>query len=211
MATKEGIAGTWSPAVDNTKTTEYTFTPSDPCAVVAKVTVEVTKNGRATCRESAPVCEGSTITLPATSKEGIAGTWSPAVDNTKTTEYTFTPAASACATTATLTVMVTTLAATPTKVDVNCGQKDGTITLAVTGGKAPYTYAWTGPGGFTSTDKDLTGLGAGKYDVTITDASGCKTTATATIADLNSTLAATPTKEDVNCGQKDGTITLAVT
>jgi hypothetical protein len=47
------------------------------------------------------------FTLPPTSKENIAGTWSPAVNNTTTTTYTFTPSGSACATTAQLTVTVT--------------------------------------------------------------------------------------------------------
>lgn len=53
---------------------------------------------------------------------------------------------------------------------------DGTIDLTVTGGTAPYTFSWTGPNGFTSTDEDPTGLEAGTYDVTITDDNGCTTT-----------------------------------
>lgn len=54
---------------------------------------------------------------------------------------------------------------------------DGTIDLTVTGGTASYTYAWTGPGSFTSTMEDPSGLAAGTYDVTVTDANGCTTTA----------------------------------
>ena len=38
-----------------------------------------------------PICEGGTFTLPATSTNGISGTWSPAIDNAATTTYTFTP------------------------------------------------------------------------------------------------------------------------
>lgn len=53
---------------------------------------------------------------------------------------------------------------------------DGTIDLNVTGGTAPYTFSWTGPNGFTSTDEDPTGLEAGTYDVNITDDNGCTTT-----------------------------------
>jgi hypothetical protein len=44
--------------------------------------------------------------LPLTSLNGITGTWSPALDNTTTTLYTFTPTAGQCATTATLTITV---------------------------------------------------------------------------------------------------------
>ena len=44
--------------------------------------------------------------LPTTSTNGITGTWAPALNNTATTTYTFTPAAGQCATTATLTITV---------------------------------------------------------------------------------------------------------
>lgn len=54
---------------------------------------------------------------------------------------------------------------------------DGTIDLTVSGGVAPFTFSWTGPNGFTSTLEDLTGLEAGFYIVTITDAESCAITA----------------------------------
>ena len=44
--------------------------------------------------------------LPTTSTKGITGTWAPAINNTATTTYTFTPTAGQCATTATLTITV---------------------------------------------------------------------------------------------------------
>ncbi|MDX1652714.1 MAG: FG-GAP-like repeat-containing protein [Brumimicrobium sp.] len=50
---------------------------------------------------------------------------------------------------------------------------DGSIDLTPTGGTSPYTYAWTGPNGFTSTDQNPTGLEGGTYEVTITDNNGC--------------------------------------
>ena len=49
------------------------------------------------------------------------------------------------------------------------GSSIGEIDLSVTGGIAPYTYSWTGPGGFSATTEDLTGLSAGTYVVTVTD------------------------------------------
>ncbi|MCK7540123.1 MAG: hypothetical protein MZV63_59070 [Marinilabiliales bacterium] len=55
-----------------------------------------------------PFCHGATIAaLPTTSLNGITGTWSPAIGNTGTTLYTFTPDAGQCATTATLTIVIT--------------------------------------------------------------------------------------------------------
>ena len=44
--------------------------------------------------------------LPTTSLNGIPGTWSPAIDNTTTTLYTFTPAAGQCATTANMEIVI---------------------------------------------------------------------------------------------------------
>tara|TARA_B100000508_G_scaffold60116_1_gene46729 strand:+ start:7537 stop:10572 length:3036 start_codon:yes stop_codon:yes gene_type:complete len=50
---------------------------------------------------------------------------------------------------------------------------DGSIDLTPAGGTSPYSYAWTGPNGFTSTDQNPTGLEGGAYEVTITDDNGC--------------------------------------
>ncbi|MFN9956753.1 MAG: hypothetical protein ACK55I_26935, partial [bacterium] len=44
------------------------------------------------------ICSGENITLPSTSNNGINGTWSPAIDNTKTTTYIFTPSTGQCTT-----------------------------------------------------------------------------------------------------------------
>ncbi|MCK5066835.1 MAG: gliding motility-associated C-terminal domain-containing protein [Bacteroidales bacterium] len=58
--------------------------------------------------------------------------------------------------------------------DVSCnGGADGTIGISVTGGTLPFTFAWTGPSGFTASTEDLTGLAAGNYSLTITDVNGC--------------------------------------
>jgi hypothetical protein len=46
----------------------------------------------------------------------------------------------------------------------------GSVTLTITGGTAPYTYSWTGPGGYTNNIKDIAGVDSGVYCVTITDA-----------------------------------------
>ncbi len=51
------------------------------------------------------------------------------------------------------------------------------IDLTVQGGVAPFTYAWTkvGDGGFSESTEDLTGVSAGTYNVTVTDANTCTT------------------------------------
>ena len=108
LTSTNGITGTWSPAFNNTATTEYTFTPTaGQCANTATLTITVNPNVTPTFDAVAAICSGATLNaLPTTSLNGITGTWSPALDNTTTTTYTFTPTAGQCATTATLIITV---------------------------------------------------------------------------------------------------------
>ncbi len=58
--------------------------------------------------------------------------------------------------------------------NVKCfGSNEGKISITPAGGTAPYTFLWTGPGAYSSTNEDITGLYAGNYTVTITDNRGC--------------------------------------
>jgi gliding motility-associated-like protein len=59
----------------------------------------------------APINVGQPLSpLPTTSINGITGTWSPALNNTTTTTYTFAPDAGQCATTTTSTITVNSIA-----------------------------------------------------------------------------------------------------
>jgi hypothetical protein len=56
------------------------------------------------------------------------------------------------------------------KTDLLCsGQPSGAIAINVVGGTAPYNYAWAGPNGFISSNKDLAGIAAGTYNLAVTD------------------------------------------
>ncbi|MFT7612325.1 MAG: hypothetical protein ACI9J3_001280 [Parvicellaceae bacterium] len=87
--------------------------------------------------------------------------------------------------------------------DVSCnGACDGTASANATGGTAPYTYFWSPSGGATGT---LTGLCAGSYTVTVTDANGC-TTNQVVIVNEPSAAFVTTTSTDASCnGVCDGT------
>jgi|GEM_PF-795837 len=50
------------------------------------------------------------------------------------------------------------------------GLGNGAITLTISAGIAPYTFNWTGPDGFVSTDQDISSLASGEYCVTVMDA-----------------------------------------
>lgn len=79
-----------------------------------------------------------------------------------------------CITTVNITVTEpAVLDATDIVVDETCTGNDGSVDLTTTGGTTPYSWSWTGPGGFTATTEDITGLVGGTYDVVITDANGC--------------------------------------
>ena len=90
------------------------------------------------------------------------------------------------------------------------GDSKGSIQINVTGGTGPYRYAWTGPGGFTSTNKDLTGLISGAYQVVVTDALLCTSTLSVTITQPTEILV-NPTLTMVSCPDgKDGAISMTV-
>ncbi|MGM8363765.1 MBG domain-containing protein, partial [Flavobacterium sp. ARAG 55.4] len=65
------------------------------------------------------------------------------------------------------------------QMNVSCnGGTNGSATVSVTGGTPGYTYVWSPLGG---TGVSATGLAAGTYTVTITDANSCQTTQSFTI------------------------------
>jgi gliding motility-associated-like protein len=94
-----GIIGTWSPALNNTATTTYAFTPnSGQCASSQIMTITVDPLITPTFNQIARICKGTILSaLPTNSNNGISGTWSPELNNNITTTYTFTPDSNQCA------------------------------------------------------------------------------------------------------------------
>lgn len=96
------ISGTWSPATINTSvagTSNYTFTPSaGSCASTVIVPVVINPATVPTFNPIGPFCSGDVVPgLPATSINGISGTWSPpTINNTATGNYIFTPSGGIC-------------------------------------------------------------------------------------------------------------------
>ncbi|MBX2891151.1 MAG: PKD domain-containing protein [Saprospiraceae bacterium] len=90
------------------------------------------------------------------------------------------------------------------------GQSSGSATLTVAGGIPPYTYHWTGPGGFTSTVQNLNNVPAGTYTVIVTESStGCIEVATVTLANPSQIVALSNITHASAAGS-DGAIALTV-
>ncbi|WP_395052605.1 gliding motility-associated C-terminal domain-containing protein, partial [Flavobacterium sp.] len=104
-----GITGTWNPAIiSNTISGTYTFTPdANQCATIVTMNIDI-NSITPIFNSIASICENATApTLQTTSNNGITGTWNPnIINNTATTVYTFTPDASQCATTVSITIVV---------------------------------------------------------------------------------------------------------
>ncbi|WJS95724.1 T9SS type B sorting domain-containing protein [Flavobacterium johnsoniae] len=103
---------------------------------------------------------------------------------------------------------------TPAAITCEVGKTTTSVTLTPTvGGVAPFTYLMTsGTGsGASNTTGVFSGLTAGAYTFELTDANGCKTTGSITIAGAP-TITVSGKKTDIKCvGQTNGTATFTVT
>lgn len=108
----------------------------------------------------------------------------------------------ACTTTASATVNnIQGPTATFSPVNGTC-QITPQINVTVNGGTSPFSFAWNNG----ATTQNVTGLTAGNYTVTITDANGCTFSNSATVTD-NSTLNVTFNTQNPTQGNSNGSIT----
>ncbi len=172
------VLGTWAPnVISNTASGSYTFTPNVGQCSTTPVSISVTVNNSITptfpahpqyCLNAAPQ------TLPLTSDNGVAGTWSPSTVSTTTAgtvNYTFTPTGNPCATPVTVAIVVG-AAPTPTftQIPAICSGDAAPVlpaasTNSITGTWSPATVNNTTSGTYTFTP----------------DAGQCATTATMSI------------------------------
>ena len=171
-----GINGTWFPAtIDNTTTTTYTFTPNGGnCVENTSLEIIVLQQITPTFQID-DVCIGETIpSLPNFSQEGIAGTWSPAINNLATTTYTFTPDPGQCANPTTETIQVNpinTLAITVENTSAPF-ESNQIVEVTVTGGSGNYEYQLDG-GNWQASSIFQNVVGCQDHIVRVRDAEGC--------------------------------------
>ena len=127
-------------------TTTYTFTPDtgQGCVLSTTLNIEVFELLIPTFDDVPAICSGDSLAaLPTISTNGITGTWSPALNNTVTTIYTFTPnIGQGCY--AQTSIEVEVIPISDLQIDVIVNSEDfadnQVITVNVTGGTGNYLY-----------------------------------------------------------------------
>ena len=208
-----GYTYSWSPSGGSGTTANglsagsYTVTVTDAngCTTTANATVTEPTALTASANATPALCNGSADgTASVAANDGTPGytySWSPSggtganASSLSAGNYTVTVTdANGCTTTANTTVteptlLVTNASASPALCN---GSADGTATAVASDGTPGYTYSWAPSGGNSA---NASGLLAGNYTVTVTDANGCITTANATVTEptlLTAAASATP-------------------
>jgi len=166
-----------------------------------------------------PLCNGGTgsATVAATGGTGYAYNWLPsggtAATATGLSAGTYTVnITNTCGNNNSITVTITqpaVIAVTSTQTNVTCNAAaNGSASVNVSGGTPGYTYSWAPSGGTAAT---ASGLAAGTYTCTITDANGCTLNRSVTITQP-AVLAVTPASQtNVLCfGGNTGDATVSV-
>ncbi len=170
----------------------YTITVKDAngCTITASTTITQPTALTSAISNTPVLCNGGTTgSVTETSGGGTPGytyLWTPSGATTSNVTgltagaYTVTITdANGCTLTATTTItQPIALTATTTTTTSTCGKPNGSASVLAGGGAGGYTYLWTPSG---STVANNTGLTAGSYTVTVTDANGCTITASATV------------------------------
>lgn len=194
----------------------YTVTTADAngCTGTASVTINPAPQGvTATATATDALCNGAssgTATVSVTggttpytyswSSGGITAT----INNLSAGTYTvLVTDAAGCTSQASVQVNEPpAIALSTSSMPSQCTTNDGTATVVVSGGTAPYTYSWSPSGG---TGATTTPVGQGNYTVTVTDANGCQANATVVVGGVNAPALTVVTTQHVSCfGNADG-------
>jgi len=175
-----------------TSTGLYTVTinsSSCPGSVTSASTqVTVNPNLTPTFAPINAICSGASLqALPTTSTNNIIGSWSPVLDNTTTTNYTFTPNAGQCALNGTMTITVNSNPAS----NITLGgantfcQGDSVVLNANVGAGLTYQWQNNGTNIIGATGASYTAASSGSYAVIVSNVNGCSQTSTVAPVTVN--------------------------
>ena len=207
----DGGGGTWSSNTPGTAsiglpssgtvlgssagTATITYTIGSGCYVTAVVTVNplpVNITG------PSELCQNNTIQL----MDGTSGgSWSSSNTisatvnstglvlgaNAGTTDIIYTLPTTSCSVFIPITVDPLPVVTATTSTNTICAGLPVTLSSVASVGTSPYSYSWTGPGGYSTTTQNPTissilASGAGVYSVTVTDSKGCVSASPGTTA-----------------------------
>ncbi len=182
-------------------------TLTQPTALsISKTSTNITCNGAATGSINITVSGGTTAYTY--NWGGGATTEDRTALNAGTYVVTVTDANGCTATNSTTITQPAAITINPTVTQASCGNPDGAITLAVSGGTGAYTYNWGG--GITTQNR--TNLLAGTYNVTVTDAASCSASLAIAVSQVGAGISVSSVATNISCnGGNNGTITLTVT
>jgi hypothetical protein len=190
---------------------DWTVTVTSSCGSTASTTFSITQPQALTSTQSQSnvSCNGgsngSATIIPTGGAGGYTYFWSPNVSSGATASglsagnYSVTVTdANGCTTSKNFTITSpNVLAASQSQTNVSCnGENNGTATVVASGGTGSYSYSWSPSGGNGAT---ASGLSAGNYMVTITDANSCTIQKNFTISQPTSSLTATQSQSNVSC------------
>ncbi len=167
---------------NNAATLQYTLP-----VTVATTQVNVTCNGLANGIINVVASPGATVVIRNSANAVVAATGLvPGVYTITATATGDAPLSNVCSSTATVTILqpaVLTVATTGSTNNVCNGGTDGSVSAASAGGTLPYSYTIAGPTVNTTGANSgiFTGLAAGSYTITTTDANGCSATTSAVV------------------------------
>ena len=94
-------------------------------------------------------------------------------------------------------------------VDAECNVENGSAEVIASGGAGGFTYSWS-PGG--ETTNEITDIGAGVYEVTVTDGTTCSVTESVSVNSSNAPEITVESITHVSCnGENDGSVEVSVT
>ncbi len=92
--------------------------------------------------------------------------------------------------------------------DASCGQSNGSVSLAISGGLAPYSFSWSNG----SSSSAITGLNPGSYTVTVTDSNGiCLASTTANITSTSGPSISFDDVQNTICEEGNGSLSVSPT
>ena len=168
------VSGTCSPSASSNSATLTLNAPTTP-----------------TFTQVPAICSGGSFSLSNTSTNNIAGNWSPAINNSNTTPYTFTPSTGQCATSTTMTVTVNPLPIV--NITANPGNvlfPGQSITMTASASPVGNTYSWLANGVLLQNQNNSTlsisgnSPGSYSYSASVTDANGCTSTSDQFVIDV---------------------------